>query len=129
ADPSTSLAAAFGASAQVSGVCRLSAAVRAVVYPGHCTNVTSGGCTATATYRGAPNHDGSSDNKSITLTKAILAVTADNKTMLLNGSLPALTGALTGVENGDGSTASYTTTANGRSLGGLPIVHSMNGPN
>src|SRR5204862_1146244 len=42
-----------------------------VVYSGDCTNVTAAnGCTATATYAGDTNHTGSSDNKSITITKA-----------------------------------------------------------
>src|SRR5207249_2110999 len=93
-------------------------------------NVTSAnGCTATATYGGDQNHEGSSGSKSITLTQAILAVTADNKTMLLNGSLPALTGTLTGVKNGDGITASYSTSTNGTSVGVFPIVPSLYDPN
>ena len=127
--PYTYRGTAFTATAQVSGVGGLSAAVTPVVYTGDCTNVTSGGCTATATYGGDPNHDGSSDNKSITLTKAILAVTADNKTMLFNGSLPALTGTLTGVKNGDGITASYSISTNGTSVGVFPIVPSLYDPN
>src|SRR5207253_6108061 len=70
AGPYTYRGTAFTATAQVSGVGGLSAAVTPVVYTGDCTNVTSGGCTATATYGGDPNHNGSSDSKSITLTKA-----------------------------------------------------------
>src|SRR6266571_3570532 len=129
AAPYTYRGTALTATGQVSGVGGLSAAVTPVVYTGDCTNVTSGGCTATATYGGDPNHDGSSDNKSITLTKAILAVTADNKTMLFNGSLPALTGTLTGVKNGDGITASYSISTNGTSVGVFPIVPSLYDPN
>src|SRR5207244_850580 len=63
AGPYTYRGTAFTATAQVSGVGGLSAAVTPVVYTGDCTNVTSGGCTATATYGGDPNHDGSSDSK------------------------------------------------------------------
>jgi hypothetical protein len=61
---------AFTATAQVTGAGELSQSV-AVVYSGDCTNVTSAdGCTATATFEGDANHDGSSDTKSITITKA-----------------------------------------------------------
>src|SRR5206468_4017443 len=58
AAPYTYRGTAFTATAQVSGVGGLDAAV-AVVYTGDCTNVTgANGCTATATYAGDPNHDG-----------------------------------------------------------------------
>src|SRR5207249_2524537 len=61
---------AFTATALASGVGGLSQAV-AVVHSGDCTNVTTaGGCTATATFAGDQNHDGSTDAKSVTLTKA-----------------------------------------------------------
>src|SRR5207247_950448 len=44
---------------------------QAVVSSGDCTNVTvANGCTATATFAGDQNHDGSTDAKSVTLTKA-----------------------------------------------------------
>src|SRR5881628_1390288 len=114
AAPYTYRGTAFTATAQVSGVGGLSAAVTPVVYTGDCTNVTSAnGCTAAATFGGDQNHQGNSGSKSITLTQAILTVTADNKTMVLSGPLPALTGTLTVVKNGDGITASYSTSANG----------------
>src|SRR5207253_1335505 len=42
-----------------------------VVYSGDCSNVTTAnGCTATATFAGDGNHLGSTDSKSITITKA-----------------------------------------------------------
>ena len=108
----------------------LSAAVTPVVYTGDCTNVTSAnGCTAAATFGGDQNHEGSSGSKSITLAQAILTVTADNKTMLLSGPLPALTGTLAVVKNGDGITASYSTSTNGTSVGVFPIVPSLYDPN
>src|SRR5437867_3662853 len=76
AGPYTYRGTAFTATAQVSGVGGLSAAVTPVVYTGDCTNVTSAnGCTATATYGGDQNHQGNSGSKSITLTQAILTVT------------------------------------------------------
>src|SRR5439155_5024966 len=60
---------AFTATAAVTGVGGLNQP-EAVVYSGDCTNVTRGGCTATATFAGDQNHDGSTDAKSVTLTKA-----------------------------------------------------------
>ena len=127
AGPYTYRGTAFTATAAVTGVGGLNQAV-AVVYSGDCTNVTSGGCTASATYAGDPNHNGSSGSKSITITKAILTVTSDNKAMVLNGSLPALTGTLTGVKNNDAITASYSTVADGSSVGVFPIVPALNDP-
>ncbi len=70
AGPYVYRATAFTATATVTGVGGLNQSV-AVVYSGDCTNVTvDNGCTATATYAGDPNHLGSTDSKSITITKA-----------------------------------------------------------
>ncbi|HZI20287.1 MAG TPA: Ig-like domain-containing protein [Pyrinomonadaceae bacterium] len=61
---------AFTAKAEMAGTGGTSVPVT-VSYTGDCTNVTvADGCTATATYEGDANHDGSSDAKSITITKA-----------------------------------------------------------
>src|SRR2546422_3463306 len=130
AAPYTYRGTAFTATAQVSGVGGLSTAVTPVVHTGDCTNVTSAnGCTAPATYGGDQKHEGSTGSNRITLTQAILTVTADNKTMLLSGPLPALTGTLAVVKNGDGITASYSTSTNGTSVGVFPIVPSLYDPN
>src|SRR6266550_1032439 len=86
-------------------------------------------CTAAASGAGDPNHLGSTGTGSFAIGPAILTVMADNKTMVLNGSLPALTGTLTGVKNGDGITASYSTSANGTNVGVFPIVPSLYDPN
>src|SRR5438309_3263939 len=70
AGPYAYRATAFTATAVVTGVGGLNSPV-AVVYSGDCTNVTgANGCTATGTYAGDTNHLGSSDIKSITITKA-----------------------------------------------------------
>src|SRR5206468_1450839 len=70
AGPYTYRSSAFTATAVVTGVGGLNSSV-AVVYSGDCTNVSSAnGCTATATFAGDTNHNGSSDNKSITIAKA-----------------------------------------------------------
>ena len=48
-----------------------------VGYTGDCTNVTvADGCTATATFNGDTNHTGSSDSKSITISKAPVTAAA-----------------------------------------------------
>jgi len=61
---------AFTASAQVVGAGGLATSV-AITYSGDCANVTvANGCTATATYAGDPDHFGSSDTKSVTITQA-----------------------------------------------------------
>ncbi len=69
-------------------------------------------------------------NGSITVTPAALTVSASNQTMTYGSSLPTLTGTLSGVVNGDGITASYSTTATSSSpVGSYPITASLNDPN
>src|SRR5881628_3743766 len=99
AAPYTYRGTAFTATAQVSGVGGLDAAV-AVVYTGDCTNVRgANGCTATETYAGDPNHDGSTDAKSITLTKAssMTVVTFEAGLYTYRGTAFTATAAVTGV--------------------------------
>jgi len=95
----------------------------------YANNLAAGAATAAASWAGDPNHLGSTGTGSFAIGPAILTVMADNKTMVLNGSLPALTGTLTGVKNGDGITASYSTSANGTNVGVFPIVPSLYDPN
>jgi hypothetical protein len=67
-----------------------------VVYSGNCTHVTVAyGCSATATFDGDANHNGSSDTKSITITRRPITVTADAKTKTYSESDPPLTYQLT----------------------------------
>ena len=67
--PYTYRGTAFTATAAVTGVGGLNQ-VLAVVYSGDCTNVTSAnGCTATASFAGDTNHNGSNDSKSITINR------------------------------------------------------------
>jgi hypothetical protein len=71
----------------------------AVVYSGDCTNVTSAnGCTATATYAGDANHTGSSDNKSLTITKAAALIGVTPYSVTYDGSAHTATGTATGVQ-------------------------------
>lgn len=87
AGPYTYRGTAFMASAQVTGVGGLDQAV-AIVHSGECTNVTTtDGCTATATFTGDDNHNGSSDVKSITITKAasVTLVTCSPELLVYTG--------------------------------------------
>ncbi|WP_375417255.1 MBG domain-containing protein [uncultured Hymenobacter sp.] len=59
----------------------------------------------------------------LTVTKAALAVTAENKTKVYGATNPELTGTLTGVLNGDAITATYRTDATAATgVGSVPIV-------
>jgi len=99
---------AFTATAVVTGVGGLNQPV-AVVYGGDCTNVTvANGCTATATYSGDANHNGSTDSESITITKA-------NQTITVTTHAPA---------NAMFNT-SFTVAATASS--GLPVAYSASG--
>jgi hypothetical protein len=80
--PYTYRGTAFTATAVATGAGGLSSTV-SVVYSGDCTNVTSpNGCTATATYAESANHQGSTGNASITITKAnpTITLTANDAT-------------------------------------------------
>ena len=70
----------FTATAHVTGVGGLSESVN-VDYSGDCTNVTLGGCTASATFAGDADHTGSMDSHSIAITRKSVtgAFTAANK--------------------------------------------------
>src|ERR1051326_2620629 len=84
--PYTYRASAFTATAAVTGV-NLSQAVTPVTYSGDCTNVTStNGCTASATFAGDGNHDGSNNNASITITKANQTISWSNPAAIVYGT-------------------------------------------
>ncbi|UYZ57901.1 MBG domain-containing protein [Hymenobacter latericus] len=66
----------------------------------------------------------------LTIGKAQLSATADNKSRLYGEANPTFGGTLTGVQNSDAITASYTTTATpGTDAGTYSIVTSLNDPN
>jgi CSLREA domain-containing protein len=78
----------------------------------------------------AADYQGASASVQITVNQAPLAVTANNQSMSYDGTLPPLTGTLTGVVAGDGITALFTTTATASSpVGSYPIAASLNDPN
>jgi hypothetical protein len=62
-------------------------------------------------------------NGSLTVTKAPLTITADDKAKTLNAVNPALTGSIAGVKNGDAIAAAYSTSATaGSPVGTYTIV-------
>ena len=98
AGPYTYRGTAFTATASATGAGGLSTSV-AVVYTGDCTNVTPGGCTATATFAGDANHEGSSDTKSITIARAdsTTTVTFESGPYVYRGTAFTATASVTGV--------------------------------
>ncbi len=95
--PYTYRAQAFTASATVTGVGGVNQ-VLTVSYNGDCVNVTvANGCTATATFTGDANHDGSSDSKSITIGKASSTTTVNGGTFTYDGNAHPATVSVTGV--------------------------------
>ncbi|HSM88213.1 MAG TPA: MBG domain-containing protein, partial [Candidatus Limnocylindrales bacterium] len=62
-------------------------------------------------------------NGTLTINPAPLTVTATSTSMVYGDPVPAVTGTLTGVKNGDNITASFSTTATSTTgVGGVPIV-------
>ena len=100
-------AAQSACSATVTGAGGLSEAV-AVTYANN-TNV--GTASASATFAGDANHDGSTATGSFSITKAALSVTANNASRAALAPNPAFTGTLTGVLGADGITATYSAPA------------------
>ncbi len=69
------------------------------------------------------NYTVTSTNGTLTVTPAILTVSAANASMFYGDPVPALSGTITGIKNGENITASYSTTATSTSAPGTyPIV-------
>ncbi|HEU4414201.1 MAG TPA: MBG domain-containing protein [Candidatus Angelobacter sp.] len=63
------------------------------------------------------------NNGTLTITPAVLTVTAANASMVFGDPVPALSGTITGIRNGENITASYSTAATSASpVGTYPIV-------
>src|SRR5206468_936025 len=78
----------------------------------------------------ATNYSITFSNGSLTVTPYALAVVANNQTRAYGATNPTLTGTLTGVQNGDGITANYSSTADPTSsVGTYAIVPTLNDPN
>ena len=75
------------------------------------------------------NYDVTSMNGSLTVTRAPLMVSAHDQTRPYNQANPPLTGALSGMKNGDPITASYGTSASTSSpVGTYPITPALSDP-
>jgi hypothetical protein len=84
--------------------------------------IVPGGLTST-------NYSITYSNGTLTVTPFALSVVANNQTRTYGAPNPALTGTLTGVQNGDNITASYSTTATvTNSVGTYSIVPALNDP-
>src|ERR687891_678790 len=97
--PYTYRGTAFTATASVTGAGGLNQPVT-VTYTGDCTNVTgANGCTATASFAGDTNHNGSNDSKSITIEKAssTTVVTFETGPYTYRGTAFTATAVVTGV--------------------------------
>src|SRR5208283_1614891 len=69
-------------------------------------------------------------NGPLTINPALLTVTADNQSKTYGGANPTLTGSVVGVQNNDGITATYATTATQSSpVGGYLITPTLVDPN
>jgi hypothetical protein len=90
--------------------------------------LAAGGHTITALYANDPNYHPNSGSASQAVDKAPLTITADAKSMIAGGAVPALTYTITGFVNGDGpssltSSVVLTTTATpGSPPGVYPIT-------
>jgi 6-phosphogluconolactonase (cycloisomerase 2 family) len=72
------------------------------------------------------NYSVTLNNGVLTVAPAPLTVTAANATMPFGGTVPTLTGTITGIRNGDNITATYSTTATSSSPAGTyPIVPTL----
>ncbi len=75
------------------------------------------------------NYSVTTNNGVLTITTAALAITADNQSKIYGTTNPVLTGLLTGVQNGDNITGSFTTTAvTGSGVGTYAITASLLDP-
>ena len=83
--------------ASVSGAGGLSQALTV----SYSSNTQAGTVTASANYPGDANHEASSDSQTFTIAKAILNVTADNKSKYFAGPDPAFTFQYSGFVNGE----------------------------
>ncbi|HUB25291.1 MAG TPA: MBG domain-containing protein [Tepidisphaeraceae bacterium] len=76
-----------------------------------------------------PNYNVMLHNGALTVTKANLTIAANAQTKVYGSANPTLTGTITGLENGDNITATYSTTASAHSgVGSYPITVTVHDP-
>jgi 6-phosphogluconolactonase (cycloisomerase 2 family) len=75
------------------------------------------------------NYTVTSTNGTLTVTTATLTVSATNASMIYGDPVPALSGTITGLKNGDSITAAFSTTATSASpVGTYPITSALSDP-
>ena len=88
-----------------------------------------GGYTVSASGLTSSNYAISFVNGTLNVTPAPLLVTPDNQSRLYGAANPTLTGTITGLQNNDPITATYTTSADATSdVGDYPITATLNDP-
>jgi 6-phosphogluconolactonase (cycloisomerase 2 family) len=88
--------------------------------------LSAGSYPVTANFAGDANNAATSGAASLTVNPAALTVTAANASRLYGDPNPAFTGTITGIQNGDNITASYSTTATATSpVGTYAIVPAL----
>ena len=113
------------ASLSVPGTCAYTPAVGVVLNAG--TQALLVSCTPTDTINYSTP---AAQTVQQTVSEAALSVVANGQSMSYGGTVPALTGVLSGVVSGDGITATYSTTATSSSpVGGYPIIATLTDPN
>jgi MBG domain (YGX type)/FG-GAP-like repeat/Viral BACON domain/Putative binding domain, N-terminal len=101
-----------------------------VYAPAAGTVLDAGARTLTVTAQATANYESATTSVSIQVNRAPLSLTVDAKSKLYGGAVPALTGTLAGVVNGDAITPSYATIATQQSpTGSYPITGSLIDPN
>jgi hypothetical protein len=114
----------FNATSPVAGTFAYTPAAGAVLPAGTQT------LSVTFTPTDSADYTTATQTVSLTVNKAPLSVTANNQSMTYGGTVPTLTGTLSGVMAGDGITAAYTTTGTSASAAGsYPIKATLNDPN
>jgi CSLREA domain-containing protein len=86
--------------------------------------------TATPSGANLANYTVTNNAGVLTVGKAPLSITANNASMTYGGTVPTLTGTLTGIVNSDAITATYATTATSASpVAAYPITATLSGAN
>jgi hypothetical protein len=117
------IATQLNASLSVAGSCMYTPGVGTVL-PAGAQKLTAN-CAPTD----ATDYKSASASVTLTVTPAQLTVKADNKAMTYRGTVPTLTGTLSGVVNGDKITASYSTAGTSSSpAGAYPITAKLSDP-
>jgi hypothetical protein len=112
---------AFTATAQVTGNSGPLNTSLSVSYTGDCTNVTVGGCTASATYPESANYFSSSDSKTIFVAAAMPILSTTGGTFTFDGNPHSSVGTALGIDNVTPVSGSFTYTYTPPGNGSAPV--------